>query len=605
MNHGPTMHAPSMPHSAYGADSHSHVSGHMPHSSVSSAASAPSYYSSGYATHQGMPSGLPSYSSGMSIPQYNSYASGGMAPMTPVSSGGPMPGQMMHQSPGTLPSLATTTGPSSSVANSQGERPMDTTGQIAPPGVKPRVTATLWEDEGSLCFQVEAGGICVARREDNHMINGTKLLNVAGMTRGRRDGILKSEKTRHVVKIGPMHLKGVWIPFERALEFANKEKITEQLYPLFVHQIGQLLYHPPGAGGRTGISTAMATTDRTRTSMDSEGDHLRSTYGSQAPSLQHHHSMSGSISGQGGQGGHASSHSAARPGLDRAHTFAAPGSNMGMSDSSGYSSHWQNGPTTSGPMSAPLHVDTGINGTRSVPSTPANPVSSPPTNGLASVSSYQTSGAYEPPRSYHSAHPSYSSGYGGSVSRYSAMQSSPATKTEMGPPARVGHDGEDKYNSHGHEQPPSSEAGETDHDNDYTHSAGPYSQHRGNYAYGGQTQTPISAESQDMSGSPHKQPGRSTPRTTGNYPPYGAPQRPDLPASNLYTAIGNDPRSMPNGSGMYSSNNYSSQSYASPTSLPPSNKRGHEIDDDEQNFKRQRMNTHEEASRQMVSQKKR
>lgn len=45
---------------------------------------------------------------------------------------------------------------------------------------------------------------------DNHMINGTKLLNVAGMTRGRRDGILKSEKTRHVVKIGPMHLKGVW-----------------------------------------------------------------------------------------------------------------------------------------------------------------------------------------------------------------------------------------------------------------------------------------------------------------------------------------------------------------------------------------------------------
>lgn len=45
---------------------------------------------------------------------------------------------------------------------------------------------------------------------DNGMINGTKLLNVAGMTRGRRDGILKSEKVRHVVKIGPMHLKGVW-----------------------------------------------------------------------------------------------------------------------------------------------------------------------------------------------------------------------------------------------------------------------------------------------------------------------------------------------------------------------------------------------------------
>lgn len=50
------------------------------------------------------------------------------------------------------------------------------------------------------------------------MINGTKLLNVAGMTRGRRDGILKSEKIRHVVKIGPMHLKGVWYVFLRQCE---------------------------------------------------------------------------------------------------------------------------------------------------------------------------------------------------------------------------------------------------------------------------------------------------------------------------------------------------------------------------------------------------
>ena len=41
----------------------------------------------------------------------------------------------------------------------------DPTGQVAPPGAKPRVTATLWEDEGSLCYQVEAKGVCVARRE--------------------------------------------------------------------------------------------------------------------------------------------------------------------------------------------------------------------------------------------------------------------------------------------------------------------------------------------------------------------------------------------------------------------------------------------------------
>lgn len=115
------------------------------------------------------------------------------------------------------------------------------------PDVAPRVTTTLWEDEGTLCFQVEAKGVCVARREDNNMVNGTKLLNVAGMTRGRRDGILKTERERHVVKVGAMHLKGVWIPFERALAFATKENITDTLYPLFVVDIKSLLYNPSAA----------------------------------------------------------------------------------------------------------------------------------------------------------------------------------------------------------------------------------------------------------------------------------------------------------------------------------------------------------------------
>jgi protein SOK2 len=103
----------------------------------------------------------------------------------------------------------------------------DPSGQTGPPGKRPKITATLWEDEGTLCFQVESAGICVARRagkkngttikrhladrtQDNCYINGTKLLNVANMTRGRRDGLLKGEKNRKVVKIGPMHLKGVW-----------------------------------------------------------------------------------------------------------------------------------------------------------------------------------------------------------------------------------------------------------------------------------------------------------------------------------------------------------------------------------------------------------
>ncbi|KAJ0109920.1 hypothetical protein J7T55_014721 [Diaporthe amygdali] len=186
----------------------------------------------------------------------------------------------------------------------------DTTGQIAPPGTKPRVTATLWEDEGSLCFQVEIRGICVARREDNHMVNGTKLLNVAGMTRGRRDGMLKSEKVRHVVKIGPMHLKGVWIPFERALHYANAEKITELLYPLFVHNIGALLYHPVNQNRTTQVMQAAGRRQR---------DNVEHPKAVPLRSLPHPHDHPAD-----GLPSQQPPSFISRPLLDRAHTFPTP-----------------------------------------------------------------------------------------------------------------------------------------------------------------------------------------------------------------------------------------------------------------------------------------
>lgn len=68
--------------------------------------------------------------------------------------------------------------PNASLPGAQSYQPhtFDHTGQIAPPGMKPRVTATLWEDEGSLCFQVEAKGVCVARREGMHV-----LINASGI----------------------------------------------------------------------------------------------------------------------------------------------------------------------------------------------------------------------------------------------------------------------------------------------------------------------------------------------------------------------------------------------------------------------------------------
>ena len=178
---------------------HSHAPASTPQSSMS--------HYSGYGQPQALQPAAHSYA-----PSYPQYSYG--QTMAPMSGGQPVTssmGQQMVPQALPLPTMGSNASqPPASSGGQQYQQQFDTTGQIAPHGMKPRVTATLWEDEGSLCFQVEANGVCVARREDNHMINGTKLLNVAGMTRGRRDGILKSEKTRHVVKIGPMHLKGVW-----------------------------------------------------------------------------------------------------------------------------------------------------------------------------------------------------------------------------------------------------------------------------------------------------------------------------------------------------------------------------------------------------------
>lgn len=106
---------------------------------------------------------------------------------------------------------------------------------------KPRIATTFWENENTICYQVEYKNIVISRRQDSNYINATKLLNATGISRGKRDGILKAEKTKEVVKVGSMKLKGVWLPFERAAEFARNEGFDEVLYPLFVRDIKKYL----------------------------------------------------------------------------------------------------------------------------------------------------------------------------------------------------------------------------------------------------------------------------------------------------------------------------------------------------------------------------
>lgn len=514
--------------------------------------------------------------------------------------------------PSTLQLPAMSSGaPTSSLAGSQGypSQTFDHTGQVAPPGMKPRVTATLWEDEGSLCFQVEAKGVCVARREDNHMINGTKLLNVAGMTRGRRDGILKSEKTRHVVKIGPMHLKGVWIPFERALEFANKEKITEQLYPLFVHDIGALLYHPSNQTRASVGSAAMAAVDRNRRpdQMQTHQRYLSGPAASQPPSLHHHHSMSNPIGAAMSQPPHAiQPHpSSGRPGIDRAHTFPTPptsaSSIMGMGNQ-GSSYEWNGSNVQNAQSGQPLSIDTGLSNTRSVPTTPA----STPPGAVQQGMSYASGQSFDGSRPLYSGPPSQPGQYAQGQPMMAYRQDGSYPKTEMAPPSRISDvpdEGDvkpaDGMMPQGSEQvapPQAGSEGDHDHDNEYTHSSAPYNGNRGPYGY-----TPNGAPgamhpdhahlSPEMTGSPHQNgSGRATPRSAATGQPqwnsgYPTPQRQAPPSSNLYNVM-SDPRGGPNGNAAHDAyqgpgavSQYPSQGYPPTNGVNNSGKRGRDDED--------------------------
>ncbi|KAI7859226.1 transcription regulator HTH, apses-type DNA-binding domain-containing protein [Circinella umbellata] len=163
---------------------------------------------------------------------------------------------------------------------------------ISPPGfgpptslARPKLTTTVWDDEGTVCYQVDAKGICVARREDNEMINGTKLLNVVGMSRGKRDGILKNEKDRVVIKVGAMHLKGVWITLRRAKYLATKFRICDLLYPLFEDDPRKFVYatnppnHPASVAVAAGVSSppaSVSSSRRTSSLLDNSPDSLSS-----------------------------------------------------------------------------------------------------------------------------------------------------------------------------------------------------------------------------------------------------------------------------------------------------------------------------------------
>ena len=395
------------------------------------------------------------------------------------------------------------------------------------------------------------------------------------MTRGRRDGILKSEKVRHVVKIGPMHLKGVWIPFERALDFANKEKITDQLYPLFVHNIGSLLYNPDSINRP--MSQAPTVTERRR--MDST-DPGRPAQASQPPPLQHHHSMQNTVGSQP-QHSIAPHPEAGRPSIGRAHTFpnvptppTSASSVMGMGNqASSYNWDGQN-MANSVAGTQPLSIDTGLsNNARSMPTTPAT---TPPGGPMQP---YQHQQSYDQ-KPYSSYPPASQNGYAPQPRMNTYPQDS-SFKSEMGPPSAPGavsseaehHDSKvDVYNH------VNGNADSGHHEQNYSDpNASAYGANRSHYSYNpAATHQHVSPE---MTSSPSHQTnsGRGTPRTMPGGPQqwsqdFQTPPR-SAPTSSVYSVMG-DSRSSNGGSGEYTASSYSNSSQPA-----TSHKRGREDDD--------------------------
>ncbi|KAL4806997.1 cell pattern formation-associated protein stuA [Aspergillus unguis] len=559
-------------------DVHSHLSSAQPYASHAATTGAMAHYQ--YPQQPPVLQPTSTYPPASSYSQYP-YPNGVASSGPPSTMGAQMPAQILPLPVSNHPvahTYANTTG-----APAQGHV-YDPSGQLAPPGAKPRVTATLWEDEGSLCYQVEAKGVCVARRDDNGMINGTKLLNVAGMTRGRRDGILKSEKTRTVVKIGPMHLKGVWIPYDRALEFANKEKITDLLYPLFVTRIGELLYHPANSN-RTNLVAQHSEHHRRL-----EAPQTARTPQTTPASLHHHHSLQTPVPAHMSQPG-------GRPSIDRAHTFPTPpasaSSLIGIT-SQGNSYEWNQGMNSSVSNSQPLSIDTSLNNARSMPTTPAT---TPPGSNMHGMPSYPTQSGYDA-KPYYSAAPSAHPHYASQSIPQQPMapygHSMPTSSyRDMAPPSHrgsVGHaDAEPEVKREGYAQSSAPVGGtEPEQEAEYVQPDSGYSTGRGSYYTTNPSVGGLAGEhsqlTPDMTGSPHQNgSGRMTPRTSGAAPQwapgYSTPPRPAA-ASSLYNLV-SDTRGTSGANG--TSDNYSVASNSYSTGLNGSlgsNKRMREDDDD-------------------------
>ena len=283
------------------------------------------------------------------------------------------------------------------------------------------------------------------------------------------------------------------IPYEKALEFANREKITDILYPLFVHDISRVMTvqgssnadHPRGLD----VSRLRA---RAATSKDPVA---------QSPIGPSSLSTIAQVTGS-------------RPAVERSHTFPTPPSHTFPTPPASASSviggqsnsyEWNNSQNMNGNVqpTAPLAIDTTLSNSRSLPNTPA---STPPGTNVQSMQPYQQ----------HSSHSQY--GMPQVMPRYN--HSGHYIKSEMGPPMKTSaaeSDSEVKHDPYNHSN---TDTPDVTHDNGYS---------RNHYlgGYSSIVENAITSPEQVNGSSPHQTAGHITPRTSihTQWSDYNTPPR--------------------------------------------------------------------------------
>jgi enhanced filamentous growth protein 1 len=260
--------------------------------------------------------------------------------------------------------------------------------------------------------------------------------------------------------------------------------------------------------------------------------------------------------------------SGGRPSLDRAHTFPTPpasASSLIGIPNQGNTYDWNNQNMNSTVQtSQALPIDTGLNNTRSMPTTPAT---TPPGNNLQGMPPYQSQPAYDSSKSYYSSAPSTQGQYASQPLAPQSISYGQPLMKDMGPagarpplgPVEPDHADVkvDRYNqpngqlASANVAPEEEPAPEQESEYVADNGAGSYA-NRNSYTY---TANPsvasLAGDHSQMGGSPSHQNGaeRMTPRTAGANPPpqwaqgYNTPPR-AVPAGSISNIV-SDTRGAP------------------------------------------------------------